>query len=248
MIVIRAVLFNFLFYICTSLICILALPATLMDHKAVLHVSRFFANMVYILEKYVLGLEYEIRGIEHLPKEGAYIVASKHQSRYETFKLYKLFDDPAIVLKKELTKIPLWGKFLARMNPIAIDRSAGKEAMAQVVEGAKRTEKEGRALIIYPQGTRVLLDQTIEDKPYKHGVIRIYEETNMPIIPLALNSGQFWPRKGWMKYPGKVIFQFLPPIPSGQPADEVRKQLQTSIEQHSLALQDEARKTYKHIN
>lgn len=240
MIFLRSTAFNIVCYGATAIACVLCLPGLLLPHKGAFAIIHTYVNTIHWLEKHILGLDYEVRGREHLPKQGSYIVAAKHQSPYETFKLHILFDDPAVVLKKELLRIPLWGWFLSRIRPIAIDRGQGRQASQQVVEGAKRVKNEDRAIVIFPQGTRVYTWQTTKDKPYKNGAARMYEATGMPIIPLALNSGVFWPRTSWVKRPGKVIFEFLPPIPPGKPTQEVMQELETRLESASKTLENEA--------
>ncbi len=240
MIFIRATLFNIVFYTANAVACVLCLPALLLPRPAMIKFVRCYVRTIYFLEKHLIGLDFEIRGLENLPRDGSYIVAAKHQSAYETMKLHILFEDPAVVLKQELLRIPLWGWFLGRTHPIAIDRSQGKEAMKQVVDGARRIEKENRALVIFPQGTRVYTWQTPKDKPYKQGAARIFEQTGMPLIPLALNSGVFWPRKGWIKKPGKVVFSFLPPIPPDRKNDDILPMLQEMIETETKKLEQEA--------
>ena len=171
------------------------------------------------------------------------MVAAKHQSTYETFKLHFLFSDPAIILKKELLSIPIWGAFLKRIEPVAINRADRKEATEKVIEGAHRVQKQGRPLIIFPQGTRVKLEHTTEDKPYKQGIARMQNATGMTIIPLALNTAKFWPRSKWCKYPGTVIFEFLPAIEPGRDIKEVMNELETALEENSKRLCDEAEAT-----
>lgn len=201
---------------------------------------HWYLRRVEWLERNIMGITCEIRGKDNLPSSGSYIVAAKHQSPYETLKLHFLFEDPAIVLKKELLAIPLWGKFLSKIDPIAIDRSAGKEAMTQIIEGAKRIQAQGRVIVIFPQGTRVYPEQTPKEKPYKMGAARIQEATGLPVVPMALNSGFFWPRSGWLKRPGKIVFEFLPPIKSGKKPAEVTKELEQSLESASENLIREA--------
>lgn len=240
MILLRSILFNIAFYGTTALACVLCLPGLLLPTKQAMLIVKFFVGSVHFFEKHLLGLDYEVRGWEHVPKEGAFIVAAKHQSAYETMKLHVLFDYPAVVLKKELLNIPLWGWFLKKSGPIAIDRSQGKQASQQIVDGALEVEKQNRPIIIFPQGTRVLPSHTAQDKPYKNGVVRMYKATNMPIVPMALNSGVFWPRNSFLKKPGKVIFEFLPPIPHGRYPEGVLAELELKLETASKALMDEA--------
>ncbi|MCK6418207.1 MAG: 1-acyl-sn-glycerol-3-phosphate acyltransferase [Alphaproteobacteria bacterium] len=192
------------------------------------------------MEKYILGLDYEVRGAHHLPKQGAYIVAAKHQSQYETFKLHFLFPDPAIVLKKELIAIPLFGWYLKKTDVIAIDRSTPDAAIQSIQDGARRMQEQGRQIVIFPQGTRVAPEQTSQERPYKIGIARIQEATNLPIIPLAMNAGIFWPKRGFFKSRGKVIFEFLEPIAPGMDRSLLMKTLDEQIESKSKALMAEA--------
>jgi len=248
MILLRASLFNLLFYGLTAIACVLCLPGLLLPRDKALYVVYFFVYSVWGLEKYILGLDFEVRGRENLPADGPFIVAAKHQSPYETMKLHILFRDPAIVLKKELLRIPLWGRFLAKVDPVAIDRTQGKAAMAQIIDGARHVQRQNRPLVIFPQGTRVYPWQSAADRPYRIGAARVYEETGMPIVPLALNSGMFWPRQSWIKKPGKVVFEFLPPIMPGGNASDVLAMLEAQIETASAALQDEAAQRFKHVS
>ena len=240
MLFLRSTLFNFLFYGTTAVASLLCLPALFLPKKQAMWAVKFFVYSVYFFEKHVLGLDYEVRGAENLPAGGSFIVAAKHQSPYETMKLNILFNDPAIVLKRELLWIPLWGWFLAKVDPIAINRSKLRKSLNQITEGALHVKSQGRPIVIFPQGTRVLLTQTTKDKPYKIGVARAAEATGVPVIPMALNSGVFWPRRSWIKKPGRVIFEFLPPVPSGLGIYEIMKDLERRIEERSNLLAAEA--------
>ncbi len=236
---IRQILFNIAFYVDTTLFCIVLTPAMILPRSIFIHGLNSYFYSVYLIEKYVLGLDFEIRGAENIPKSGAFLVAAKHYSAYETMKLHLLFNDPAIIMKKELSYIPLWGWLATKARMIFIDRGSGTTALKSMLKGAQRIEREGRPLVIFPQGTRVGIYDTPEEKPYKGGITRLYEATNQPILPLAMNSGLFWKKKAFFKYPGKVIFEFLPIIPAGQSGADVLKQLQTSIESASAALVEE---------
>ena len=194
----------------------------------------------YYIEKYVMGLDYEVRGAEHLPKDGSFLVAAKHYSTYETFKIHLLFRDPAIILKKELAMIPIWGWLALTAGMIAIDRSTGDSAMKSIVEGANRLKREGRPIVIFPQGTRVSLDDKPERKPYKFGILRMQDATGLPIIPMATNSGVFWPRRSFFIKPGKVIFEFFPAIEKGGDMKESHQKMAKIIEENSNRLVNEA--------
>ncbi len=242
-ILIRSTLFNLSFYGGIALMCVVCLPGIFLPRRNAMSIVRLFVGTVYFFEKYLLGLDFEVRGRENLPSSGAFIVAAKHQSPYETMKLNIIFDDPAIVLKQELLKIPLWGKFLAKADPIAINRNNPRESIRQIIDGAIRVGGQGRPIIIFPQGTRVHTWETTADKPYKTGVARIREATGLPLIPMALNSGYFWPRRGWIKKQGTVVFQFLAPVPIGLNVDDTIKDIESRLESASNALLREAEKS-----
>ena len=239
----RSFIFNILFYGVSALSAIAAVPTLIMPRWGVMFVTRVYLGTTYLVEKYIFGLDYEVRGAEHLPEGSAYIIAAKHQSAYETTKLHKLFGDPAIILKKELLSLPIWGKCLAKTDVIAIDRSTPDSALQSIRDGAQRMMKAGRPIVIFPQGTRVGLDTPAARRPYKIGVVRIQEATGLPIIPMAMNSGYFWPRNSFLKRPGKVIFEFLPPIEAGKEPNDILKTLTDTIEEKSNALVEEAKQT-----
>lgn len=247
MIFIRSILFNIFFYGFTALACIFLIPALFMPRNILLKGIKLYANIVTLIEKYILGLTYEIRGLEHQPKSGTYIVAAKHQSAYETLKLFHLFGDPTIVLKKELLRLPLFGMFLKKLGVIAIDRKNKESAINAIIDGAKRMQEHGRPIIIFPQGTRVAVNSTAKEKPYKGGIIKMYEHANLPIIPMALNSGLFWARNSFIKKPGKVIFEFLSPVEPGLPNKQVMKALEDRLEEKSIALANEATNNYDYL-
>lgn len=240
---IRSILFNFLFYVVlTPAICILLMPTLIMPRWAVRWTATFYQKSNYLLEKYVMNLDYEVRGIEHLPPPGTpYLVASKHQSAYETMKLMILFKDPTIILKKELLKLPIFGWFLQRQGVIALDRTNRDQAMKSLIDGAREMAAVNRPIVIYPQGTRVNLDVPVSQKPYKGGIIKLYAVTNLPIIPVALNTGLYWPRNSFWKRSGKVIFEILPPIPPGIPDKEILPMLEQIVEDASNRLIAEGR-------
>ncbi len=247
MIFIRSLVFNILFFGWSALICLVLWPFAFMGKKGAMFVNNTYLSVVYFLERYVIGLDYEVRGKEYVPATGGYLVAAKHQSAYETLKLYALFHDPAIILKKELADIPLWGRFLVNLDNIAIDRKNRDESAKTIVSEAQRVKAQERPIIIFPQGTRVKVGVGTDEKPYKSGIIKMYKATDLPIIPMALNAGLFWPRQSFMKYPGLVTIEFLPPIPPGQDEKEVAIDLQERIENATDRLVDEARERFPYL-
>ncbi len=241
MIFLRQVAFNIAFYGSMALFCIILTPMMLLPRDMfVKYGLNSFFKMAHLLEKYIIGLDFEVRGLENLPKEKSFLIAAKHYSAYETFKLNLLFGNAAIIMKKELQYIPLWGWLAMRANMIFVERGSGK-SIDTILSGALRVKEEGRPLAIFPQGTRVPVDGTPDQYPYKKGILRMYEATNLPIMPMATNSGLFWAKKAFYKYPGTAVFEFLPVIPAGLPAQDVMTRIQDSIETASNRLIAEAR-------
>lgn len=238
---IRSTVFNLLFYVVVGAMCVALLPTLLLPRKYYMATVHAFVHTVYFLERHILGLDYQVRGMENLPKDGSYIIAAKHQSAYETMKLHILFKDPAVILKKELLSIPLWGLYLKKSDPIAIDRSTPDTAIASIKDGAKHVKEQGRPIVIFPQGTRVPVEMSAKNKPYKVGVTRIQDATGLPIIPMALNAGMFWPKRGWLKSSGRVIFEFLEPIPAGMERSTLLAKLEKETEDATQSLMNEAK-------
>lgn len=227
----RSVLFNFFFFAgslfwSVALLWTLALP----EKKCAKIISAVYGGYITLIEKYILGLTLEVKGFEHLPKNGPCIIAAKHQSAFETLKLPYMKDlgYPVIILKKELTHIPFWGWYPARMGLVAIDRGSGMEAMNSITRGCRRALASGRSVIIFPQGTRVAVGAK---HPYKVGLAKVYRDTQVPIVPMALNSGVFWGRNAFFKKSGVITFEFLPAIPAGLPPLQVMEQLEKTLEE-----------------
>lgn len=226
MLFLRSLLFHVLFYVWTLLCALLMLWTFVIPRRAMVKVVTLFLKSYGLLEKYVVGITYEVRGRENLP-EGACVIACKHQSAYETLKLHMLFGDVAIVLKRELMWIPFWGWYQMKAGMIPVDRGAGGAAMRSMLENAKAAVDEGRRIVIFPQGTRVAVGAK---KPYKAGFAALAEKYNLPVVPVALNTGCFWPRHSFYLYPGKVIFEILPPIAPGLSREELMQQVESRIE------------------
>ena len=222
----RSILFNIFFYGNTFVLLGLCVPVLLLPKKWQRMVPAMWVGSTYWIEKHILGLDYIVIGRENLPPP-PYIVAMKHQSAWETMKLYALFGDPAIVLKKELMDLPFWGNYARAMDMVPVDRSKGRQATAFMVESAKKILVTKRPLVIFPQGTRVAVGT---QKPYKAGMSRLYNELNIPLVPVALNAGVFWPRNAFWKRPGRITVQILPPIAPNKNPDDVQKEIETILE------------------
>ncbi len=197
---------------------------------------RAHARSCSWLLKTVVGTKFEIRGKEHLPA-GACIAASKHQSTWETYAFIPMFRDPATIQKAELFLIPFHGWFSKKFGMIGVKRSTGPSALRHMLKQAKDRINQGREIIIFPEGSRM----PVGNKPdYKPGVVKLYEDLDVPCVPVALNSGVYWKRKSQMRYPGTIIVEFLPPIPPGMPRKEFKAKLQEQIETATARLVEEA--------
>lgn len=180
----------------------------------------------------LFGLEIEVRGREHLPTGGA-LIASKHQSMWETLALISLFEKPAFVYKQELGKIPLFSFYLRKFRMIPIDRKGGRAALRIVAQASREAIDAGHQVIIFPEGTR---REPGAPPDYKFGVAMTYAEINRPVTPIALNSGMFWSDHAWRGYTGSIIVEVLPPIPPGLPARAFFAEIERVIEASSDAI------------
>jgi 1-acyl-sn-glycerol-3-phosphate acyltransferase len=226
---IRSLIFNILFYPVFLFWAIIALPTLVLPRAALLRVASWWAKTNILLMRVVCGIKVEFRGVEKIPK-GPLLVASKHQSMWETISLLHFFDAPFFVLKRELKWIPIFGLFLIKANMIAIDRKAGGRALIAMMKRASEEVRHGRQFVIFPEGTR-----TAPGAPpnYKRGVVQIYADCGVTCLPVALNSGLFWPRRTFMRYPGTLVVEFLDPLPPDLPREEFFNRLRNEIEEAS---------------
>ena len=185
-----------------------------------------------VLLRIIAGVRSEIRNREHRPT-GAAIVASKHQSEWEAHVFLHELDDPAYVIKKELSYVPGYGWFSAKVNMIFVDREGGGKSLRALVRGAQKAVARGRPVVIFPEGTRVLPGEKL---PYRPGVAALYGALGVPVVPVVLNSGMHWPKGSIRRYPGTIVMEYLPPIPPGLPRREFMKRLETTMEEASQRL------------
>lgn len=236
MLVVRSIAFNVSFYISLVLLMLGGLPTILGGRRSVHKITKAWSALSLKLLKHICHTEIEFRGVENIPADGC-IIASKHQSALETFALTQHVGDCAFILKKELTRIPLFGLYLKATEQIAIDRSSGRVALQQAVSDSKRVLSQGRKLIIFPEGTRT---QPGSAPSYKLGVVQIYAATGATCVPVALNTGLFWPRRSFLRRAGKIVIEFLEPIPPGLDKKTFFKTMQDRIETASNRLFEEA--------
>ena len=239
MIVLRSIIFNIIFYVNLTLFLILGSWLFLCPRMWAIRALQVWARSSLWLLKLICNIDIEVRGRENILAVPC-LVAGKHQSFWETFAVLPLFDDPCMVLKRELTFIPLFGWFALKFKMIAVERSAGSAALRKLVARGKEEIARGRAIIIMPEGTR----RGVDDPPdYKPGAAALYNALGVPCVPFGLNSGLFWPRRKFLRNPGTIVIEFLPAIPVGLPRKEFQKRLETAIETSSTRLITEARAT-----
>ena len=235
----RALIFNLAFWLDTAIMGVLGLPFLLTPRRTAMRFGRFWAQTVLALLKLIVGLDGEIRGRGNIPPGGC-LIAMKHQSAWDTLIVPPLLGDPAVVIKRELRWVPFYGWYAARAGSIFIDREGGAGALRRMVAAAKRAIAAGRPVVIYPQGTRTAPGQPADEAPYQPGVAALYRELGVPLVPAAVNSGLYWGRRAFVKRPGRIVLEFLPPIPPGLPRRQVMAELESRIEAATAALENEA--------
>ena len=226
LIVLRSLVFNILFYVVFLLWSLVALPTFVMPRAVMLRVGSWWAKTNIILMRVICGIKVEFRGVEKIPK-GPLIVASKHQSMWETISLLHFFEAPFFVVKRELKFIPIFGLFVIKTKMVAIDRAKGGRSLLAVLRRAEEEVRHGRQFVMFPEGTR-----TAPGAPphYKAGVGMVYVDCGVPCLPVALNSGLFWPRRTFMRYPGTLVVEFLDPIPPGLKREDFLTRVESVIE------------------
>jgi 1-acyl-sn-glycerol-3-phosphate acyltransferase len=222
----RSALYNICFYLLIVVLMLAALAALARGGDAIESHARRWARWSIALLDHICGVKVEFRGMENLPA-GPAIVAAKHQSTLDVLALLLAVTRFTFIYKRELDFLPLFGAYLRSCGQISIDRSKRAGVLLQIVTAAKEKFAENRRLIIFPEGTR----RPVGAPPlYKAGVARIVEATGAPCVPVALNSGLFWPRRRFIRRPGKMVVEFLPPIPPGLDKDNLMRVLQKQIE------------------
>src|SRR6202035_2572449 len=213
-------------------------PTFLMPRTAIMRVAQLWSRQNTWLLRVVCNVKVEYRGLEKIPT-GPLLVASKHQSMWETFALLQCFDQPLFILKRELKWIPFFGWYLIKSNMIGVDRSAGGRSLLAMARRAGEAVRRGRPLVIFPEGTRGPVDAPPH---YKTGIAQIYVDCGVTCLPVALNSGLFWPRRTFMRYPGTLVVEFLDPLPPGLSRREFVARVSTVIEDATNRLVEAARR------
>ena len=237
MIYLRSLAFNIGFYLWTALAGICALPLLLGPRRRVMRFGRMWSEGSLRLLDWTVGLSHEVRGSENLPR-APIIVAMKHQSAWDTLALPLVFTDPAIVIKRELAWLPIYGWYALRAGAIPVDRGGGAGALKRMVSRARKAAAAGRPIAIFPEGTRTAVGAK---RPYHPGVAAFYTQLGLPLLPVAVNSGVFWSRRSFLKRPGRITVEILPAIPPGLPRKTVMATLESRIEEATARLVAAAR-------
>ena len=219
----RSALFTIVFYIGTVPFVLAAFPASLIGTGPVRACAHGWCRFHRLCARFILGITSRVEGTG---PAGPAIVALKHQSMYETLEIFLLFDQPAVVLKRELTRIPLWGWVVRRYGVIPVDREAGAAALRVMMRAGAEAIAQDRPIVIFPEGTRVAVG---DQPPVQPGFAGIYRALKLPVVPVALNSGRLWPRGGFVKRPGIITFRFGEPIPAGLKREEIETRVHAAI-------------------
>ena len=218
----RSLLYALIFYPATALFVIAGIVATLFGNRATRSLVRSWTSFSHRLAEAVLGVRSQVEG--RIPP-GAVLIAVKHQSMYETLEMVRIADAPVIVLKRELSQIPFFGWLTRRYGVIPVDREAGPKALRAMLAHGRKAVADGRAIIIYPEGTRV---QPGEKPPLRPGFAGLYRALGLPVVPVAVDSGRLWP-KGLVKRRGTIRFLIGETIPAGLKREEIEARVRSAI-------------------
>ena len=220
---VRTLLFALFFYAGTAVVVVLALPAAAIGKGVLQPLIHGWARWHRWCARFLLGVRTRIEGE---PRQGATIVVAKHQSMFEAIDMLVLLDTPAVVMKKQLTDIPGWGQAAKLYGVISIDRDGGAKALREMLTRARAAIADGRPIMIFPEGTRVLPGET---PPLQPGFVGLYKALGVPIVPIAIDSGRIWPRRGFVKRPGTVTMRVGEAIPPGLSRAEVETRVHAAI-------------------
>jgi 1-acyl-sn-glycerol-3-phosphate acyltransferase len=227
----RSIVFVIWLYGSMAVLGIALLPWVAMSDRYVWTALRAWTRAILWGLHWIVGATVSIEGLEHAPKGGA-LIACKHQAMLDTVLPSLFLAEPVFVYKRELANTPILGLYLAR-NQIAVDRGGYATALKSIVRGAREAVAKGRQVLIFPEGTRQEVDAAPD---YKPGIAAMYRDLNLPVTPIALNTGLIWKPKGIIRNPGHVTVKILPPIPPGLSREEFMRELENRIEGECQAL------------
>jgi len=232
MIYLRSMLFNLFFFPFTAMICLVGQPLRLGPSSWTRRYVRYWAIGAMGAVRMLCGIRIRIEGRENLP-DGAFILAAKHQSAFDTMIWLMVLRQPCYVLKKELLALPLWGGLARHSGTIAVDRSAGAAALRTLVKQGREVLADGRAVVIFPEGTRTVPGERV---PYQPGVAALATATGAIVVPAATDSGRLWGRRAFWKVPGTITVSILPPLPAGLRREAMMTMMEQVIEARTAEL------------
>ena len=228
----RAVLFNIAYWAMTLTLAVAYLPLLALSPRWTIAGAGAWIRATLWLLRVVVGLDYRVIGAENRPK-GPVLIASKHQSAWETLAFVALLGDPVFIIKKELLSVPFFGWYARHAGMIAIDRKGGAAALKRMMAEARAAVAAGRPLVIFPEGTRMAPGAAPR---YQTGIAALYQMLDVPVLPAALNSGHFWGRRAFVKRPGRIVVEYLPPIAPGLAREAFMRRLEGDIEAASARI------------
>lgn len=232
---VRSLVFNVLMYVTMAIYAVVfAIPAIL-SPKGARVACRAWCSYVIWSARWLLGLKVDVRGT---PPDDEVMVAAKHQSFFDIIVIYHALPYARFIMKRELMYAPILGQFALRIGCIPVDRGKRGQAVKKMKEDVEKSRTDAGQLVIYPQGTRVGVD---DYKPYKVGTGVLYEGLALPCVPVATNIGHFWPKRGVTRKPGMAVVEFLPPIAPGLTVGDFMRRLEADVEDTSKRLLEEAR-------
>src|SRR5215470_8398967 len=229
---VRSLLFNILFGAWTAVMFVAGLPTLVLPRGATWAMGRLWVRGGVLLLRLTVGLDHCVLGGEQRIA-GPAIYAVKHQSAWDTLIFPLLLDRPAYVLKQELVRVPFFGWYMLRLGMIPVDRQGRGAALKQMVRAARAVATAGRPIVIFPEGTRV---PPGEQRPYQPGVAALYKDLDLPVVPVAVDTGLRWPRRSFLRRPGTMHVEFLPPIAPGLDRKAFTAALQGRIEERCQVL------------
>lgn len=238
MIPVRSTIFNIVFYLHMIAVLVVVTPFYFfLPQRWCMAVVAGWARRTLWLLRVICGTRVEFRGVENIPSDRRYILAGKHQSIWETFALLAVEPNPGVVIKRELLYVPVWGWWAWKARMVYVRRGGRTAALREIADGSRRVMAAGRPIFIFPEGTRRPPGAA---PSYKYGIAHLYNELDTPVVPMALNSGLFWPRRSFMRYPGTIVVSFLPTIAPGMKTKSFLRTLSDVIEGESDRLLVEA--------
>lgn len=227
----RSFIFVIWLYAAMAVVGLVLWPLVVFDERHVWTALRSWGRATLWGLRWIIGARVSFEGLENVPQGGA-LIAMKHQSTLDTIAPALFIPRPVYVFKKELGNVPVMGAYLKR-NQIGVDRSGHAKALKSLMRGAREAVAKGGQVLIFPEGTRQELDAPPD---YKPGIAAMYKDLNIPVTPVALNTGLIWKPKGLMRSPGHVTFKVLPPIPPGLSREDFMAELERIIESESQAM------------